>query len=1768
MSSVTYENQLLDAIETIVDNKINNAEYNKTIKAVIIKCEDSSIGKYLVRYQDSTFYAYTSTVETIFPEGTLVYVLIPNGDMSQNKVIIDAIEKDLVEYTSVLEGEENYNIINENSITSTDEFGMCSYQSSNKIILYNKNREKEDNLIDIDINSIKSYIDEADAIMVGASFRTNLSNEQKRQGNYGIVFNIDFIDAAGDTITKEYIVDVNQMTGNPYNFPTALKQIGIYDIDSINFKQINEIYIFSQDFPNTNEIITDNDIFVSDINFYAGSNITEEQKEGYSLNIIKPKINYFDEDHTDDIILKAQVKMKGKITTANNAIYYWFKEDNKVTAESDEYQSYGGIGWSCLNPYTTSTVDEQTIRNYSAGTDIISIPQNILTAVTGTFKCVCVLSDNTIVEDTAILYNYSNDKNLSIISDDGFKFTYDCGSPNLIALVNGEDLYNSINYTFQWLLVDGNGYTNILNETIEENEEYNTAVYNYKTLKAKIEAGTAMAAASQEELNSYLATIEKYNSIQRVDRNKIYHLDLTKIYQKGIIKCSIYYNNILIGTTSGIIINDNSQVEGFTLEIENGIQTFLYDAYGTAPTNSSLEKPLTLNPLKIAIYDLNNHKVPDKVLNNLEIEWVVPSLSTLIVCTDEKNKPTLNYNLAEKYNKNYVNNNIRVKVKYQGIELSAMTTFTFDKEGEPGTNGTDMICKIVPNTDEIIGNVICSNLRAPNFTPRDEGKWFRVQLYKSGELLFDDYKNGKATDGNNVVLSWEMNINKYSADVSDSSSIQIDVNNNFSYTGYSSRNANILKCTLFHKNNTYYATYPILTAQIKDSNYDINLTPGTGFLYASYTSDGKSPQWDNISSFEVITQKKINGYKEDISNMDNIDYSWNVRGVLYNGSSHSWENNTNIEPINTNSSTLTTTSNSNYLNLDIQHFASKVYNGMDISNYQKTIDFDAIANSNYSDFVIIRAGYTGYGGDGTSKYIDNSFERFYADAKARGIPVGAYWYSCANTYEKGCAEARFMYENCLKGKQFEYPIYMDIEDSHWQVNNQEGVTSAALGFRDILENLGYYVGIYASDISGFRDKLWLSHLTDIDKWVAKYSSNPPSYVTSYGMWQYTSSGSIDGYDGRLDLDQAYLDYATLIKSRGFNGFTPEEPDPEPIPVPDPDPEPIPEPTPTPEPEPSYPDPTPSDLFNVGDKVVLSGALYEDPNSWEAKESVTNVLTTITRKVANTAHPYNTVGDLGWVNQDSLQSYQEPIHGLTQNRKFFKPKDKYTGECLTNGIEVIVTEDGNEVARIFIPIHLYLNKYGLSGIAAWDGNHVTIDPNSGGSILAPQIGAGKKENDGSFTGIFMGDIRNKGATARYSGLFGYYQGNQTIFLDAETGKSTFGKTDGAQIILDPSNTTAQIKSGDYSTSAGTGMLIDLSKPEIRYGSGDFVVNKNGKLYANNAEIDGKITAESGYIGGWKISDDELDNGAIHLESEGNIYCKAGGRTRWEINRDGSASFGDLDIDSSGNITVDGGTFNNIDVDEGTFQDIVVKGDSTFKGTVSGSDIKSSDITGSTIDISSNGGFLRMGAGSGWTKHPYVSGLNVGSGGVDLDNNDIQDARKIVNTQGATLLCSTADSVKIGNTNSLSSTAPIEVYGSKCYVNQYFEVTTVSHYVRKQNGTRISLSDYINEASSRKIKENIKILDNNFIQDLYNEVNTLNIYSYDYKKEYREEDRLNKYGFMIDDIQDKKMGKLLDIDEGENYSLYSAKGLAKVDLILIKELMKKIDNLERRLEEKCN
>ena len=201
--------------------------------------------------------------------------------------------------------------------------------------------------------------------------------------------------------------------------------------------------------------------------------------------------------------------------------------------------------------------------------------------------------------------------------------------------------------------------------------------------------------------------------------------------------------------------------------------------------------------------------------------------------------------------------------------------------------------------------------------------------------------------------------------------------------------------------------------------------------------------------------------------------------------------------------------------------------GIDISVYQQNIDFEKIKKSGI-EFVIIRAGF-----GKVANQKDKLFESHYANAKKAGLKVGCYYYTLAKNVAEAKGEAD-VFLNCIKGKQFEYPIYFDIEDPSLQNLGKQVLTDIVLAWCGKVQSAGYYVGIYANP-DWFTNRLDLECLKGFDKWLAHWVAVPKWKNEFGGLWQYGLT-RVDGYNGDIDGDYSYRNYEKTIKTLGLNGF--------------------------------------------------------------------------------------------------------------------------------------------------------------------------------------------------------------------------------------------------------------------------------------------------------------------------------------------------------------------------------------------------------------------------------------------------------------------------------------------------------------------------------------------------------------------------------------------------------------------------------------------------------
>lgn len=201
--------------------------------------------------------------------------------------------------------------------------------------------------------------------------------------------------------------------------------------------------------------------------------------------------------------------------------------------------------------------------------------------------------------------------------------------------------------------------------------------------------------------------------------------------------------------------------------------------------------------------------------------------------------------------------------------------------------------------------------------------------------------------------------------------------------------------------------------------------------------------------------------------------------------------------------------------------------GIDVSDWQEDVDFNKIKADGY-DFVIIRAGY---GNELSQK--DKRFEQHYKNAKDAGLFVGTYWYSYAADPADAQLEAN-VFMQAIAGKTFEMPVFYDIEDNMHLSYSKADLTAIANSFCKTMSDKNYLVGVYSNQLF-FNNYVDIASLTDTDTiWLAEYDNK---MNIECDVWQYASDGTVDGYDGEIDMNKCLKNYPSIIMQNGYNGYS-------------------------------------------------------------------------------------------------------------------------------------------------------------------------------------------------------------------------------------------------------------------------------------------------------------------------------------------------------------------------------------------------------------------------------------------------------------------------------------------------------------------------------------------------------------------------------------------------------------------------------------------------------
>ena len=762
MSDLT--NKILDAIDIMADDKVSSVKFDKTVRATIVESVDPSVGKYKVKYQNSTFFAFANDLKS-YSKGSAVYVVIPSANFESHPYIVGSVRKLGSDYMDVLTPEDMLSPIGGNILSSSETISFCSYRSfdpyTNSRVLYNK--EWAENIIEIDTLGLELYKENSDTMLIGASFQTKLDAKQQISGgNYGIRMTCSYYDdkykdlaskKQSPLITRTYELDINKMTGQPYNLFNPTPQRTFFEIDTKNFVSIDTIVAFCKTFPerepnsapwstaidgelrnndtefyrtsdgqlvrnpgtklyyekyrkewyqfNGTKWVSQSDIFVSNFRLEFYETLTEEELQSISLRVTYPLGSYFLTTDGDDVEkkLRADLRVKGRRVNYNEqkVHFYWFEKDIKIVNGVEGYSQYGGNGWRCLN--TPYKLVNGSGTAYEPDTFEKIITHGECKGLKNRFKCVAVYqADSETIQVSAegeLTNQTKQDSGLELISTMGESFSFNVGKTTLKCLINGAQ-QTSDNFKYYW------GFGADGEDVILINDE--------------------------EKIT------DKSNQID-VNINQVMHF--------ATYECSVYYLDELLGTAT-ITLTNGEPTGQYRLVLKDGSKVYKYDENGIAPNSQALDEfdRIAIPVLSFDIYNDQGQLVgmEDKEKPRMcEITWVWPHNTSdnpktatgkmikgisdtpivernIIIdpnndSTNNRwvtlNQATLPYNIQSMYDIDLAgdDNNIELIVVFKNQILRAKTNFTFTKDGEQGTNGSPYITRIVPsntNFDKVV----------------------------------------------------------------------------------------------------------------------------------------------------------------------------------------------------------------------------------------------------------------------------------------------------------------------------------------------------------------------------------------------------------------------------------------------------------------------------------------------------------------------------------------------------------------------------------------------------------------------------------------------------------------------------------------------------------------------------------------------------------------------------------------------------------------------------------------------------------------------------------------------------------------------------------------------------------------------------------------------------------------------------------------------------------------------------------------------------------
>jgi len=748
MSEITEA--LLDYANVISTYNATKINSSIVIKGEVLEQSDLASYKYKISYGGAIYTNVYSISNANYAVSSIVNILVPNGDFSDNLFILGGIAPTASDYVTEFKSDSYIGLgdnlfgdildINGNKIETIQ---LKSWNDETKKLSFSKGQF---------FNSLfQDYLIDYNTFKFSASIKTDIDINYRYKGDYGLILSLPFVnDSTGEKEVKTYFMTTDNMEGDPYDFSSYSRQSFYFTVED-GFTYDNSgnasLVVFTKDFNYLEEVTDKNfDIFIKDISLEFVDILDSEDANGYHLTLVSSDGNYFlDGVYAETKTLTPILKVKGKTTSIEDWDCYWFVQNARVTPTHASYLKIAGIGWECKN-HRIRTINNngKEIFQYVTTDKVAQVaPKDVDSSLR--YKCILTKTiqdegENGTIEHvetvvaTILLKNLSSRTTISLRSATGSNnVTENIGEVRLIAQIK-TDIKISTN---SGSIDDGNvagGYI-IEWQRFDKNGSY---IENKKTI---------IVDGSEQIIDEQFYTIskpiylveQKEEEIDTLSHEKrmFYTYEVEITFPSSIIEGSntiyaTFYRRSLGATqdvnlgTDSITISTTKEAN-YILNIVNGDVIYKYDSDGDSPLDNAYYDGKSgvkeILPITFQFFKPDGHELTDLEYKTVKYTWWFPYQSLMeLDSVDKKNTSivTLNnekyytksgtgrgeihYSLASSYDKARAENNmIKFEVTFNKVTFSAVVNPKLLKDGQGGTNGSKYVaticCKDYDNTN-------------------------------------------------------------------------------------------------------------------------------------------------------------------------------------------------------------------------------------------------------------------------------------------------------------------------------------------------------------------------------------------------------------------------------------------------------------------------------------------------------------------------------------------------------------------------------------------------------------------------------------------------------------------------------------------------------------------------------------------------------------------------------------------------------------------------------------------------------------------------------------------------------------------------------------------------------------------------------------------------------------------------------------------------------------------------------------------------------------